>query len=107
MKFNANLASILSLTVFMPYVVSLLIFTIVHKVNMSLATLLGLVAIPFTFLLTVAGVLIPARHDVSTEGFSILFYSVVAFGTVAHLAVGLAVYSAVILYTVVTSSASI
>ncbi len=106
MKSNANLISILSLTVFMPYVVSLLIFTLIHKVNMPLATLVGLVAIPFTFLLTVAGVLIPAWHNVS-EGFSILFYSVVAFGTIAHLAVGLAAYSAVILYTVATPSASI
>lgn len=102
-----SLISILGLMILLPYVVSFVIFSVVHKLNMPLATVIGLVAIPLTFLLTVTGVLIPVWHEIATDGFSILFYFVVAFGIAAHITVGLVLYSAVILYTSVSSTAKI
>lgn len=102
-----SLIPVLCLTVLLPYAVSLIVFGIVRKLNMSLAMLIGLVTIPLTFLLTVAAVLIPSWPGAVADGFPLLFYVIVGFGIAAHILVGLMIYVAVVLYSSMSSTVSI
>lgn len=102
-----SLIPILCLTVLLPYAVSLIVFGVVRKLNMSLAMLVGLVTIPLTFLLIVAAVLIPSWPGAAIDGFPLLFYVIVGFGIAAHIIVGLMIYAALVLYSSMSSTASI